>query len=70
MTILSMSRSGKGKEEPFWEYALRDLIRNAVTLAFTGLRSPDAVAVDAIGDVYVTDFSNNRVLELRADATR
>ena len=41
-----------------------------VTLAFTGLRSPDAVAVDAIGDVYVTDFSNNRVLELRADETR
>jgi serine/threonine protein kinase, bacterial len=38
-------------------------------LAFTGLDHPRGVAVDAKGDVYVTDSGNNRVLELPAGST-
>jgi serine/threonine protein kinase, bacterial len=37
-----------------------------VTLPFTGLNKPVGVAVDSAGDLYVTDFVNNRVLELAA----
>jgi serine/threonine-protein kinase len=36
-----------------------------VTLPFTGLY-PDGVAVDAAGNLYVTDHVNNRVLKLAA----
>jgi serine/threonine-protein kinase len=35
-------------------------------LPFTGLNQPYAVAVDTAGDVYVTDWGNNRVLKLPA----
>jgi serine/threonine-protein kinase len=35
-------------------------------LPFTGLSVPVGVAVDAAGDLYVTDAGNNRVLELAA----
>jgi serine/threonine-protein kinase len=35
-------------------------------LPFTGLNSPDAVAVDSVGNVYVADAGNNRVLEVSA----
>jgi serine/threonine protein kinase, bacterial len=35
-----------------------------VELPFTGLNQPYAVAVDSAGDVYVTDWGNNRVLKL------
>ncbi|MCB9438693.1 MAG: protein kinase [Mycolicibacterium sp.] len=37
-------------------------------LPFTGLSRPAAVAVDAHGDVYVTDTGNSRVLKLAAGA--
>jgi len=37
-----------------------------ITLAFTGLNGPFAVAVDANDDVFVADTGNNRVLELPA----
>jgi sugar lactone lactonase YvrE/serine/threonine protein kinase len=37
-----------------------------VTLPFTGLNYPHSVAVDAAGAVYVTDYANNRVVELAA----
>ncbi|ORV46278.1 hypothetical protein AWC00_04990 [Mycobacterium conspicuum] len=40
-----------------------------VVLAFAGLDNPQEVAVDAKGDVYVTDTGNNRVLELAAGST-
>jgi serine/threonine protein kinase, bacterial len=40
-----------------------------VVLPFTGLDNPEEVAVDAKGDVYVTDSGNNRVLELAAGST-
>ena len=40
-----------------------------VVLPFTGLDNPQGVAVDAKGDVYVTDSGNNRVLELAAGST-
>ena len=33
-------------------------------LPFTGLSSPDAVAVDSAGDVFVADFHNNQVVKL------
>jgi serine/threonine protein kinase, bacterial len=35
-------------------------------LPFTGLNSPDDVAADAAGNVYVTDYQNQRVLKLAA----
>jgi DNA-binding beta-propeller fold protein YncE len=34
-----------------------------VELPFTGLKNPTGVAVDTTGNVYVTDFFNNRVLK-------
>ena len=37
-----------------------------VTLPFTGLDGPIGVAVDAAGDLYVTNALNNRVLKLAA----
>ena len=40
-----------------------------VVLPFTGLNNPEEVAVDAKGDVYVTDSGNNRVLKLAAGST-
>ncbi len=40
-----------------------------VTLPFTGLNSPYGVAVDAAGDLYVTDTQNNQVLELAAGSS-
>jgi sugar lactone lactonase YvrE/serine/threonine protein kinase len=39
-----------------------------VTLPFTGLNQPFGVAVDALGNLYVTDSGNNRVLRLAADS--
>ena len=40
-----------------------------VTLPFTGLLYPNGVAVDAVGNVYVTDnYNRGRVLELAADS--
>ena len=38
-------------------------------LSFTGLNWPKGVAVDAAGNLYVTDYSNNRLLKLAADFT-
>jgi serine/threonine protein kinase, bacterial len=40
-----------------------------VVLPFSGLDNPQGVAVDAKGDIYVTDSGNNRVLELAAGST-
>src|ERR1700741_988559 len=37
-----------------------------IELPFTGLNTPGGVAVDAIGDVYVVDDVNTRVLKLPA----
>ncbi len=37
-------------------------------LPFTGLSGPDGIAADTLGDVFVTDSGNNRVLELAAGA--
>jgi hypothetical protein len=39
-----------------------------VELAFSGLQDPGGLAVDAAGNIYVTD-DNNRVLELPAGST-
>nr|3WW7_A Chain A, Pizza2 protein [synthetic construct]3WW7_B Chain B, Pizza2 protein [synthetic construct]3WW7_C Chain C, Pizza2 protein [synthetic construct] len=35
-------------------------------LPFTGLNTPNGVAVDSAGTVYVTDHGNNRVVKLAA----
>jgi DNA-binding beta-propeller fold protein YncE/uncharacterized RDD family membrane protein YckC len=37
-------------------------------LPFTGLNTPDDVAVDSVGNVYLADFRNERVLKLAAGA--
>jgi serine/threonine protein kinase, bacterial len=36
-----------------------------VELPFNGLSAPTGVAVDAAGDVYVTDGGHNRVVKLQ-----
>jgi serine/threonine-protein kinase len=41
-----------------------------VTLPFTGLDTPNGIAVDAAGDVYVADTYNSRVVELPAGCTK
>ena len=38
-------------------------------LPFTGLSTPDAVAVDSVGNVYVADGGNSRVVELAAGSS-
>lgn len=43
--------------------------KGQVVLPFSGLDNPQRVAVDAKGNVYVTDSGNNRVLELAAGST-
>lgn len=40
--------------------------QKAVALPFTGLDTPDGVAVDSAGNVYVTDLGSKRVLKLAA----
>ena len=35
-----------------------------VVLPFTGLKNPDALAVDSVGNLYVTDWGNGRVVKL------
>ena len=40
-----------------------------VMLPFTGLNGPWGAAVDAAGNLYVTDFRNNRVLKLAAGSS-
>ena len=40
-----------------------------VRLPFTGLKWPSGVAVDAAGDLYVTDAGNNRVVRLAAGSS-
>jgi serine/threonine protein kinase, bacterial len=40
-----------------------------VTLPFTGLNSPNGVAVDSAGNVYVADQKNSRALKLAAGST-
>jgi sugar lactone lactonase YvrE len=39
------------------------------TLPFTGLNEPDGVAVDAAGDLYVSDSLNHRVVKLAAGSS-
>jgi serine/threonine protein kinase, bacterial len=36
---------------------------------FTGLNFPTGVAVDAVGNLYVVDFGNDRVLKLAAGSS-
>jgi sugar lactone lactonase YvrE/uncharacterized RDD family membrane protein YckC len=40
-----------------------------VRLPFTGLNSPSGVAVDHVGDLYVADAGNNRVVRLAAGSS-
>src|SRR5689334_18849150 len=39
------------------------------TLPFSGLGNPYGIAADQAGDVFVADFSNNRVVEVPADGS-
>ncbi|BAX91267.1 serine/threonine-protein kinase PknD [Mycobacterium shigaense] len=43
--------------------------RGQIVLPFSGLNNPKEIAVDAKGDVYVTDSGNNRLLKLAAGST-
>jgi len=36
-------------------------------LPFTGLINPNSVTVDTAGNLYVTDYGNDRVVELPAE---
>src|SRR5262249_51063369 len=40
-----------------------------VTLPFTGLNIPSGVAIDTAGNLYVTDYTNQRVVSLAAGST-
>lgn len=50
-------------------YFLRHNGSGYTVLPFTGLSSPQGVAVDAAGGVYVVDSYNNRVLKLAAGSS-
>jgi hypothetical protein len=50
-------------------YLLRPNASRQTVLPFTGLNQPTAVAVDAAGNLYVTDWGNNRVLKLPVPAS-
>jgi serine/threonine protein kinase, bacterial len=41
----------------------------ATVLPFTGLNSPDDVAVDSVGNLYVVDAGNSQVLEMAAGSS-
>ncbi len=43
--------------------------RPQITLPFTSLNFPEGVAVDAAGNLYVTDTNNNRVVKLAAGSS-
>lgn len=49
------------------DHDLADLPRNA--LPFTGLRDPAGVAVDAVGNVYVADRGNRRIMKLASGSS-
>ena len=54
-------------KDPDNRYATTVELANAapqVTLPFIGLSNPEGLAVDSVGNVYVTDYNNNQVLEL------
>ena len=40
------------------------------SLPFDGLNDPNSVALDAVGNVYVSDSGNNRVLKLAVDTKK
>jgi serine/threonine-protein kinase len=42
---------------------------NPTPLPFTDLKQPTGVAVDAGGNLYITDFGSNRVLKLSPGAS-
>jgi len=50
-------------------YLLRPNASRQTVLPFTGLNQPCAVAVDTVGDLYIVDSGNNRVVKLAAGSS-
>ncbi len=63
--IVIISQQHENSNRPHREPAYGPQVR----LPFTDLTKPYGVAVDAAGDLYVTDTENNRVLELAAGSS-
>jgi NHL repeat len=53
-----------------WIGSARAVTFTQQTLAFSGLRQPQSVAVDGAGDVFVADASSGRVVELPAGGSQ
>ncbi|MFE3224940.1 serine/threonine-protein kinase PknD [Nocardia sp. NPDC059228] len=65
--IISVQRgSGGGGNSPA---PIAPAYSSQTPLPFTGVSLPTDVAVDAAGNVYVTDMGNDRVVKLAADAS-
>jgi serine/threonine-protein kinase len=58
--------SGPSQRQSTSQHTVQQSTPGPTVLPFTDLRGPEGVAVDSAGGVYVSEFSNNRVVELTA----
>jgi serine/threonine protein kinase, bacterial len=62
--VVRLGRHADADNHRVLKLAARSSIQ--AVLSFTGLHGPTAVAMDTAGNLYVTDYSNNRVVKLAA----